>query len=650
MALGRSGGPDSCQQASSPESCANAPDDGLRLSLPDGGQACPGSGAGASCVTDASSSTVAPGRASTPAGQSACSGSSMTTLAACSDPSAPTTQGGASTQAPPAGPSVPASSLQPAAAVKNMSLSSSSVAMPSGQDVLLTAVAPQTVSGSGLAIEIFDRTTGALAGACSQGSRCAVAYSAPTGVHTFAAYLTAPTTSLPDDSVPVSNSVTVGWIGLTLKAVNPAVGPGKTVTLTATSTIPVEKVGYVLEIFDLSTMNLVTYCRQGTNCSFALTQAASGGRSLVAAVGRPTTQFSNPDIWAVSDHLAVTWLSVNLGGGSTYQVGGTVYLYATTNADLTNTPWSIGIFDDQDHLVGAPCKKGSACRAAVTLTSSTTPHYTAAIGAVPAQHAQTKLGRLLQKVAGPTSLVDIQARSGSVQPSRVLWGVDSCKAFTGDPSGREVYATVSATLGAPDFWGRYLTGTYYCPGLSWAEISMAARVHMGILPIYNAYNCSNVVGYDTGMAYAQEATSVAAHDGVPKGRVIAIDIEPPGAACPGAVNVNSWFIRGWYDGVHGAGYVPVFYGNGTSGSEFASAWCEAQGSVPALSTESYIWSFEPSLITGGWSKAHAPVWQPYATGCSDYVAAWQYQIGSNGDNQDIDGDLALSTLPLWYPS
>lgn len=650
MSLGRPGGSGGCEQSSGAGVCVPAPGDGLKVSLPDGGQPCPESGSAASCATNASSGSVPPGKAATPAGQTACAAAGSS-LAACSEPAGTEAPAAASSQqTPSAQPSVPQSSLQPAAVVTKLTLATSSVAMPAGSAVLLTATAPQTVTGTGLGIAIFDQTTGTLVGACAQGIRCAVAFSAPTGVHSFAAYITAPTTHVPDDSVQSSNAVTVGWIGMTLRAISPAVGPGRSVTVTATSTVSVEKVGYALEIFDLTDMNLLTYCSQGTNCSVALSQAVSGARSLVAAVGKPTSQFSNPDIWAVSDHLALTWLSVNLSGGSTYQVGETVYLTATANADVSNTPWSIGIFDEQGHLVGAPCKTGHICRAAVTLSSSTTPHFTAAIGAVPKAQPQTKLGRLLQKVAGPSSLVDVQARSGAVQPSRVLWGVDSCKAFTGDPSGSEVYRTIAGTLGAPDFWGRYLTGTYYCPGLSWSEIYLAAKVHMGILPIFNAYDCSNVVGYDVGMAYAQEATTVAAHDGIPKGRVIAIDIEPPGAACPGAVDVNSWFIRGWYDGVHGAGYVPVFYGNGTSGSEFANAWCEAQSEVPAMSTQSYIWSFEPSLVTGGWSRSHSPVWQPYITGCPDYVAAWQYQIGSNGDNPDIDGDLALSILPLWYPS
>jgi hypothetical protein len=170
---------------------------------------------------------------------------------------------------------------------------------------------------------------------------------------------------------------------------------------------------------------------------------------------------------------------------------------------------------------------------------------------------------------------------------------------------------------------------------------------MGILPIYNDYDCSNVVGYDTGKRYAGAATDAAAGLGIPQGRALAIDIEPPGDACPGAANVDAGFIQGWYDGVEGAGYVPAYYGNGTGGSEFASAWCAAVAVQPAVGTYSYLWSFEPSLL-GSYNRASAPGYAPNQTGCAGPMAAWQYQI-SAGSDPDVDHDEALSSLPLWFP-
>jgi hypothetical protein len=101
--------------------------------------------------------------------------------------------------------------------------------------------------------------------------------------------------------------------------------------------------------------------------------------------------------------------------------------------------------------------------------------------------------------------------------------------------------------------------------------------------------------------------------------------------------------------VAAAGYVPTYYGNGTAGSEFASAWCAAVSAQPAVATGSYLWSFQPSLL-GTFSKATAPGYTPNQTGCAGNMAAWQYQIDSSmSDQSDIDHDEALSTLPLWYP-
>jgi hypothetical protein len=250
-------------------------------------------------------------------------------------------------------------------------------------------------------------------------------------------------------------------------------------------------------------------------------------------------------------------------------------------------------------------------------------------------------------VATGEPLVDVQAKSATVEPTHLLWGVDSCKAMTGDPSGQELFAAVVYHLGTPQFWGRYLTDTV-CPGFSSAEAALAARYHIGIMPIYNDYDCSAVSSYETGHAYSVAAVAAAHKLGIPSGRTLAIDIEPYGAACPGAANVDSGFIDGWYEGVYDAGYVPVFYGNGDTGSEFAAAWCAAVKAVPSIATESYVWSFEPSLL-GEFNNVSNPNFAPSDTGCAGNAQVWQYVL-SAGANPDVDQDEALSTVPLWYPS
>jgi len=222
--------------------------------------------------------------------------------------------------------------------------------------------------------------------------------------------------------------------------------------------------------------------------------------------------------------------------------------------------------------------------------------------------------------------------------------------MTGDSNASTgLYAAVSYYDGAPSFWGRYLTDTV-CPGISSTEIAAAHHLRLGILPIYNEYNCSAVVGYDTGHAYGAAATAAATNLGIPAGRVLAIDIEPPGDACPGAANVDAGFIQGWFDGVTAAHYAPAYYGNGTAGSEFATAWCNAVSPAvgrPEIAAGSYLWSFEPSLIGAG-NKGNPPVYSPYGPGCAGNIVAWQYQL-SAGSDRDVDWDEVLTTMPLWYP-
>ncbi|MHB8590142.1 MAG: glycoside hydrolase domain-containing protein [Candidatus Dormibacteraceae bacterium] len=628
-----------------------APADDAHVSVPDGSKQCAASGPGAACASDGASPQPSPGVASTPDGQSPCpavSDGGLSSPAACTDtllpaPASVIATGGDATLAPPeVTPSVPVSSLQAAQPpAQRLSLDASAGSVASGQKAILTATASASVTGTDAAIEIFDRTNGTLIGACSQSSQCIVAYAATSGMHTFAAYVAHPGPQLPAGGPSLtSNTVTVTWLGVVLAANRTLVSPGQAVTFTATTTFDVHKIGRSILLYDNSTKHILTYCSRGTSCSTSLTQASGGVHEIVGWIpGQPE---------ATSDGITATWLAVRLDANTTYpQLGGTVNLLATANADLTNTPWSLGITDQEGMLVGQPCKSGDTCSASITLTSGAMPYFTAVVGSVPTVQRSSNLNQILTKVIGPTSLVNVQAHSAAVQATRLLWGVDSCHAFTTSPTGADgLFPQVVSKLGMPDFWGRYLTNTV-CPAISSAEIATAAHFHMGILPIYNDYNCSNVVGYDTGKGYGAAATDAAAGLGIPQGRAIAIDIEPPGDACPGAAGVDAGFIQGWYDGVSSAGYVPAYYGNGTGGSEFGSAWCTAVAAQPAVGTYSYLWSFEPSLL-GSFSKAAAPGYAPNQTGCAGPMAAWQYQISAGG-SPDVDHDEALSTFPLWLP-
>ncbi len=668
-------GPPGCNQRTDngyapPQSCAGTPsqaatsDDPLRLSLPPGSRPCPDSGPGAAC--NAGESSPAPttaGVSSVPAGMAPCpsrpGSSRLSAPGSCTDTALPAPQqpealspSGAPRQLR-ATPSVPSWTLSASVIPQRLLLTSNTSSLQPGQAAILTATASASMTGSRSAIEIFDQTTGTLVGACMQASQCAVAYAAQSGLHTFGAYITPPSVTQPANNAVASNSAAVAWFSVTLAASAASiVGPGKAVTFTATAPADVGSMGYQLGLYDQVSGSRLTYCSRGTTCTTTMTKAQAGTRSIVAYVAGPAETLPPPAIQAQSAALTETWMGVTLdAGGMVPQLDGTVVMRATANIDVTATPWSIGIYDQQGDLVADACKSGAFCSATVKLkpvSGEALPFFTAVIGAArqPLDESAPLL-QLVRTVQTRASLVNIQARSIPVQPTTLFWGVDSCKPLTGDPTAAGgLYAQVGRWYGSPDFWGRYLTNTDNCPGISTTEIAAAAYRKMGILPIYNNYDCSAVTGYQTGLRYASEAVAAGAVLGIPPGSVLAIDIEPPGDQCPGAASVDAGFIEGWYDGITIAGYVPLYYGNGTAGSEFGSAWCRAGVDRPDIAQSSYLWTFEPSL-TGRFTKGNSPAYALQTPGCAANVAAWQYML--SGGAPDVDSDEALSKLPLWFP-
>lgn len=171
---------------------------------------------------------------------------------------------------------------------------------------------------------------------------------------------------------------------------------------------------------------------------------------------------------------------------------------------------------------------------------------------------------------------------------------------------------------------------------------------MGILPIFNEADCSNVQGKDRATAYGLGAIARAAEDGIPAGTAIAIDIEPVGSVCPGAAHVDKSFIEAWFDVVRLAGYTPAFYGNTIPHSAFANAWCAAILERPEIVDSSYLWSFEPSLVHISKAAKNAPPFGPDDPGCPGRLAVWQYSL-SSGSTPDVDVDLAGSDFPFWWP-
>ena len=529
-------------------------------------------------------------------------------------------------------------------------LSADRTTLAAGEPVLLSVSTAINVSGKPLAIEVFDETTGALVGACAQDSTCDVTFAAKAGAHTFIAYVAVPSATIPVQGIRLrSETLNVQWLGVTLAVANPSVvGPGKAVTFTATASTEVSRIGYQIELSDATTGQRLTYCSQGTTCSTSLIESFAGAHAVTAQLAPLRASVQSQPVQVKSDPASATWLSIVLTASAYSRQGGTTDISATANADLTNSPWAIYIFRSPNQLIGSPCVSAT-CTASMNLPAAGSSSFFAVVGRKdPTVGGPASPSRVLGPKQAGIGVADIQALSVVVTPVRTMWGVDSCSAFTQDAAGSSgLLPTVISMLGTPDFWARYLPTTGNCPGLNATEVAAAKSLHMGILPIYNDYDCSAVSGYAAGAAYAASAVQIAAADGMPLGTGIAIDIEPPGDACPGAANVDVGFINGWYDGITSAGYAPIYYGNTTAGSSFGSAWCASVALRPEMATSSYLWSFEPDLL-GSFTKSTAPSFAPNNSGCAGQYDAWQYRI-SDGSTPDVDHDLATSELPIWYP-
>jgi hypothetical protein len=627
-----------------------------RVLVPSGAAQCPNSWPGSSC--DAHSVPIDTGSFAVPDGLPTCPmnpAKSVNALGSCTatavTPPAPPAPAAAKTTVPggasPAGGAL--HSPDPSTTADDtLTLTSSSSALNAGNAIRLDAKSTLNVSGTPYAIEIFDVTTKLLVGACTETAECQVSFSAKTGTHSFVAYVATPTQGIPQDGIKLSsNKVDVRFLGVTLAVIEPSiVAPGKAVTFVATATEDVAPTGFVIELHDAATGTRLTYCSRGTECSTSLVEPSGGVKTVIATLSPadPTVVEANPDVHAASTKVSATWLAVQ---GSAAVHSNVLSLSAIANADLSQTPYSIYFFDEAGKQVG------SACNAASCAASAPAPRGKAAYVAVIGRlHAVKSGGGPLATVIGrvPTTIdrLDVQAASAPIKPSSMLWGVDSCKPLTDDPSGNSgLLPQVTGALGAPDFWGRYLPNTGNCGGLNSAEIAAAHSHHLGILPIYNDYDCSAVSGNATGADYAHAAIGWLWNDLIPQGTVIAIDIEPYGDQCPGAANVDTAFIQGWYDVLIKAGYVPAYYGDTAPGSAFANAWCATTQQRPDIAENSYLWSFEPSL-TAPYGRGNMPAFNPYSTGCPGHYAAWQFQL-SPGQDQDVDQDEASSELPLWYP-
>jgi hypothetical protein len=240
----------------------------------------------------------------------------------------------------------------------------------------------------------------------------------------------------------------------------------------------------------------------------------------------------------------------------------------------------------------------------------------------------------------------VDATSLAVAPvvAETLWGVDSA-----DPITPSFLGSIARALGTPDFFGRYLGGSY---GMTKAEVDLAFSHGIRILVLDDASGTADQTTYAKGQAGAAAAVASAIELGVPAGVAIFRDVEESSAIDPA-------FVQGYVDTMAESSYLPAFYGNPVNG-QFASAYCEAVASNPA-DAAAYFFSSENEPGRG--PQWQAPLFEATSPPCASRTVAWQYgepgTVGGLGPDRpggycartgicpNVDTDEALSTLPFW---
>jgi hypothetical protein len=142
-----------------------------------------------------------------------------------------------------------------------------------------------------------------------------------------------------------------------LAVTGPAVvAPGQGVTFTAYASEEMGRLGYRIELHDSSSGQRLTYCSHGTTCSMSLVETKGGVYGVVATLeAKAADQGGGVATHVASGAMFGTWLDVHVTATSTSAAtGGLVWLTATANADLSQTPWSLYIYKQGGRAIGEP--------------------------------------------------------------------------------------------------------------------------------------------------------------------------------------------------------------------------------------------------------------------------------------------------------
>ncbi len=221
----------------------------------------------------------------------------------------------------------------------------------------------------------------------------------------------------------------------------------------------------------------------------------------------------------------------------------------------------------------------------------------------------------------------------------LTWGID-----TSEQAGSGLLNTVTAHIGKPGFWGRYLTGY----PLTTTEVAFFKAQNIPIIPIYQKTTAapSSLSGGASGKqgnTHGTDAATIASGTfGIPTDAGIAIfaDIEP-------TYTPSHYWIEGWIHAITNAGYVPGLY----CGSNQPGIIAGMNGVDPALAASLIVWSCMPHDTTLT-EKAEIPtaITPPGFTVGGTHVGIdmWQYCLDYGAFDFSVATDRAVAAM--WTPA
>lgn len=161
-----------------------------------------------------------------------------------------------------------------------------------------------------------------------------------------------------------------GGAKLTASKPTTAIG-GNAVTLTATSTLPVEQVNYHIMIFDETTGQRLAICSSGTKCLATVSQSQATTHKYMSYIGISGSKL--PILYASkSPPIYVTWSNSGYEVALSYKyVNGQVEFTATSNKTVTGTGNYISVYNLTTGQRAAICGIGTVCKATYNYKAGT---------------------------------------------------------------------------------------------------------------------------------------------------------------------------------------------------------------------------------------------------------------------------------------